>query len=132
MDDPGSRHAALDAFIADYAAGRWFEAHEVLEQAWRRSDEPPMPFLQGLIQWAVALEHHRRGNAHGARALADRALRNLAGAPTGYLGVDLSACRRAAPGIRSAFAAWEAGGPRPEIAPPPIPPRGDDPGAAVG
>lgn len=118
--DPRGREAALDAFLAHYDAGRWFDAHEVLEQAWRRSDEPPMPFLQGLIQWAVALEHHRRGNAHGARALADRALRNLAGAPPGYLGIDLAACRAAAPGIREAFARWEGGGPRPEVAAPPI------------
>lgn len=132
VTDPRARTAALDAFIAHYAAGRWFDAHEVLEQAWRRSDRPPMPFLQGLIQWAVALEHHRRGNAHGARALADRALRNLAGAPPGYLGVDLAACRAAAPGIRAAFARWEAGGPRPEVVAPPIPPRGEDPDAAVG
>lgn len=123
MSLPGDRDAALDAFIALYGAGRWFDAHETLEGAWRRSDEAPMPFLQGLIQWAVAFEHHRRGNAHGARALIDRALANLAGAPPGYLDVDFSACRAAAPEIRRAFAAWEAGGPRPEVAAPPIPPR---------
>lgn len=132
MSPAADRDAALDAFIAHYAAGRWFDAHEVLEGAWRRSDEPPMPFLQGLIQWAVALEHHRRGNAHGARALADRALANLDGAPPGYLGVDLTACRSAAAGIRRAFAAWEAGGPRPDVTAPVIPPRRGDPGADVG
>lgn len=123
MSPAGDHDAALDAFIALYGAGRWFDAHEVLEEAWRRSAEPPMPFLQGLIQWAVAFEHHRRGNAHGARALLDRALANLDGAPPGYLGVDLSACRAAAPGLREAFAAWEAGGPKAEATAPPIPPR---------
>jgi len=132
VTDPRTREAALDAFLEHYSAGRWFDAHEVLEAAWRRSDDPPMPFLQGLIQWAVSLEHHRRGNAHGARALIDRALRNLAGAPPGHLGIDLTACRAAARGLRAAFAEWEAGGPRPEIAAPAIPPRGEAPDADVG
>jgi predicted metal-dependent hydrolase len=79
-----------------------------------------MRFLQGLIQWAVAFEHHRRGNSHGARVLLERALANLDGAPPGYLGVDLRACRAATDRIRAAFAAWDAGGPRPDLAAPPI------------
>ena len=87
-----------------------------------------MPFLQGLIQWAVALEHHRRGNARGARSLLDRALANLDGAPPGCMGLDLAACRSAAPALRDAFAAWEAGGPRPEIVAPPIRRRAAGPG----
>ncbi len=87
-----------------------------------------MRCLQGIIQWAVALEHHRRGNAHGARALLDRALANLAAGPPGDLGVDLAACRAAAPALREAFAAWEAGGPRPAVDPPPIR-RATGPGA---
>lgn len=132
MSDPTTRDAALDDFLALYAAGRYFDAHETLEQAWRRSHEAPMPFLQGLIQWAVALEHHQRGNAHGARALIDRALRNLAGAPPGYLGIDLSACRAAAPAMRRAFAEWEEGGPRPEISAPPIRREGEGARPDVG
>lgn len=77
-------------------------------------------FLQGLIQWAVAFEHHRRGNSHGARVLLDRALANLEGAPPGYMGVDISACRSATDDLRRAFAAWDAGGPRPPVAAPRI------------
>ena len=100
----------LAEFVALYRAGRFFDAHEVLEEAWRRSDELPMSFLQGLIQWAVAFEHHRRGNAHGARVLLDRAWSRLAGAPDGYMGLDLSAWRAAQPVLADAFAGWEAGG----------------------
>ncbi len=110
----------LAEFVALYRAGRFFDAHEVLEEAWRRSDEPPMSFLHGLIQWAVAFEHHRRGNAHGARVLLDRAWSRLDGAPDGYMGLDLSAWRTARPALADAFAAWEAGGPRPPVAAPPI------------
>ena len=120
MTGPRGREEALTGFLAHYAAGRCFDAHEVLEGAWRRSDDPPMRFLQGLIQWAVALEHHRRGNAHGARVLLDRAIANLAAGPPGSMGLDLSACRSAAPRMRRAFAAWEAGAGRPPLSAPPI------------
>lgn len=110
----------LGEFLALYAAGRFFDAHEVLEQAWRRSDDPRMRFLQGLIQWAVAFEHHRRGNAHGARVLLERAWSRLRDAPEGTMDLDLSACRARHAALAAAFARWEAGGPRPDVAAPPI------------
>jgi predicted metal-dependent hydrolase len=130
VDGP-DRDRALAEFAALYAAGRYFDAHEALEVVWRRSDALPMRFLQGMIQWSVAFEHHRRGNAHGALALLDRARANLHGAPPGYLGVDLSAWTAAAEGLRRAFAAWDAGGPRPEVAAPSIG-VGTPPPPAVG
>lgn len=116
--DGAARAAALAEFARLYAAGRYFDAHEALEVVWRRSDALPMRFLQGLIQWSVAFEHHRRGNPHGARVLLDRALANLADAPPGYMGVDISAWRAAAGSLRRAFAAWDAGGRRPEVVAP--------------
>jgi predicted metal-dependent hydrolase len=119
VDGP-ARAEALAGFADLYTAGRFFDAHEALEVVWRRSDELPMRFLQGLIQWSVAFEHHRRGNAHGARVLLDRALANLRDAPPGYMGVDIRAWRAAADDLRRAFAAWDAGGPRPEVVAPPI------------
>ncbi len=51
---------------AHYDAGRYFEAHEAWEHLWRA--QPPgqeKTWLQGLIQLAVSLEHHRRGNPRG-------------------------------------------------------------------
>jgi predicted metal-dependent hydrolase len=118
--DDRARREALAGFAALYSAGRFFDAHEELETVWRRSDALPMRFLQGLIQWSVAFEHHRRGNPHGARVLLGRALANLADAPPGYMGVDISAWRAAAEDIRRAFADWDAGGPRPDVPAPPI------------
>lgn len=69
----------------------FFEAHEVLEDVWRAAPEPERKFLQGLIQVAVALHHHSRGNLVGCRSLLDRARRNLATYPAEYGGVDLGA-----------------------------------------
>ena len=67
----------------------FFEAHEVLEDVWRAAPEPERKFLQGLIQVAVALHHHSRGNLVGCRSLLERARRNLSNYPAKYGGVDL-------------------------------------------
>jgi len=77
--------------IALFNQHSFFEAHEVLEDVWRAAPEPERKFLQGLIQVAVALHHHSRGNLVGCRSLLDRARRNLATYPAEYGGVDLGA-----------------------------------------
>ena len=68
----------------------FFEAHEVLEDVWRAAPEPERKFLQGLIQVAVALHHHSRGNQVGCRSLMERARRNLSLYPDEYGGLDLA------------------------------------------
>jgi predicted metal-dependent hydrolase len=75
--------------IALFNQHSFFEAHEVLEDVWRAAPEPERKFLQGLIQVAVALHHHSRGNLVGCRSLLDRARRNLSTYPAEYGGVDL-------------------------------------------
>ena len=70
--------------------GDFFEAHEVLEDVWRAAPEPDKKFLQGLIQVAVALHHHSKGNLVGARSLLERAARNLAFYPESYGGVNVA------------------------------------------
>jgi hypothetical protein len=57
-----SERAALARYVRLFNAGRFFEAHEVLEKAWRNGQAH---FLKGLIHIAVALLHYRRGNRHG-------------------------------------------------------------------
>ena len=122
MDDP-----ALAEFVRLYRAGRFFDAHEALEVVWRRSREPRMLLLQGLIQLAVAFEHQRRGNHHGALRQLDKALPKIAAGPPGDLGLDLAAVRAAAPALREAFARADAGE---RVPPQPAPPIGLRPDAA--
>jgi hypothetical protein len=69
--------------------GTFFEAHEVWEDVWRASVPPEKQFLQGLIQVAVALHHHGKGNLVGARSLLARGSRNLTGYPEGFGGIQL-------------------------------------------
>ena len=62
-------------------AGRFFDAHEVLEEVWRTLDRgsPEAQALQGLIQGAVALEHERRGRPDRGARVARKAVPKLAG-----------------------------------------------------
>ena len=68
----------------------FYEAHEVLEDVWRAEAGPHKLFLQGLIQVAVALHHHSKGNIVGARSLLRRACRNLSSYPKNYFNLNLT------------------------------------------
>lgn len=59
-------------------AGRPFEAHEVLEDAWKSSPAAERELWRGMAQLAVGLTHRARGNQAGAVALLTRGAGNLA------------------------------------------------------
>jgi hypothetical protein len=82
--------------------GRFFEAHEALEDAWRESGSETglRRHLQGVVQLAVAFHHQSQGNFVGARSVLDRALRNLRGGEESLPELDLD-------GLRSELAAWQ-------------------------
>lgn len=76
--------------IALFQEGHWFEAHESLELAWKKTPlGDQRRFLQGLIQLAVSLEHARRGNQEGARRLWQKGTSKMEGLPAVYEGVAL-------------------------------------------
>ena len=54
-----------------------FHAHEVFEQRWRCAPQTERALWQALAQWGAALTHEPRGNAIGARRVAERARRGL-------------------------------------------------------
>ncbi len=60
-------------------AGAWFEAHEVLELRWKRTsrESADRHLLQAMIQYAVSLEHARRGNPDASRGQREKAARHL-------------------------------------------------------
>jgi predicted metal-dependent hydrolase len=68
----------LDRGIRLFNTGRYFECHEVLEEAWTPEHGPRRLFLQGLIHVAVGFYHHTRGNPVGATRQLRKALRKLA------------------------------------------------------
>jgi len=69
-----ARRAALEAGLAAFELGDFFEAHELLEPAWMGTADPAERDLhQGLIKLAAAFVHDVRGNPLGI-------VRNLTGA----------------------------------------------------
>lgn len=84
--EPRRTSLAADMDDPDLARGlellrerRWFEAHEAIEEAWRRASGPRRDALRALIHGAAALEHLRRGNRVGARLQAAKAANRLSG-----------------------------------------------------
>lgn len=57
--------------------GLAFNAHEVLEAAWKNAPFAERMLWQGLAQYAVGLTHIQRGNPKGARTLLERAVGRL-------------------------------------------------------
>lgn len=57
--------------------GLAFNAHEVLEGAWKSSPEGERMLWQGLAQLAVGITHIQRGNITGAVSLLDRAAERI-------------------------------------------------------
>ncbi|WP_219415149.1 DUF309 domain-containing protein [Pseudonocardia nigra] len=55
-----------------------FQAHEVLEGAWKAAPADERQLWRALAQLAVGLTHVQRGNDRGAAALLDRAAGHLA------------------------------------------------------
>lgn len=106
--------AAYREFFTCFNAGRYFEAHEVLEALWRPArGQPEGRFYQGLIQLAGAFVHFQKGRSAPALALLRACLANLAGYPAIYAGLDVTR-------LRGQVANWmiEAEGqPSPPLAP---------------
>lgn len=88
------RTAAVMAGLGAYAAGDYFEAHELMEPAWMGTADPAeRDLISGLIKVAAADVHGVRGNPRGvARNLEgarDRLRRVPSGDPVPQLRIDV-------------------------------------------
>ncbi|MDD5563161.1 MAG: DUF309 domain-containing protein [Thermoanaerobaculaceae bacterium] len=111
----GSRRGAdaaedLRNGLAAYVAGRFRDAHESWERAWRRTEGADRRRVQGLIMLAAAAWHAGRGRGGPARRLLLRATDLLAGNP-GELAIPLP------PGLAALAAAAAA---EPDLPVPPV------------
>ena len=71
-------------------AGRYFEAHEELETAWRAAAPAERDFLQGLVHVAVAWYQAGRGNRTGCVRQLEKAARRLGPYAPAHRGVDIA------------------------------------------
>ena len=74
-------------------AGRWFEAHEELELAWRAAAPEERDFYQGLVHVAVAWYQAGRGKPVATSRQLEKALRRLAAYEPRHRGVDVARLR---------------------------------------
>jgi uncharacterized protein len=86
-----ARIAAVTAGLDAYAAGDYFEAHELMEPAWMgTADLAERALIQGLIKVAAADVHAVRGNPAGVRRNLEGARDRLRSGATGSVtGVEL-------------------------------------------
>ena len=75
-------------------AGRWFEAHEELELAWRAAPAEERDFYQGLVHVAVAWYQAGRGKPVATESQLRKAMRRLEAYEPEHLGVDVAGLRR--------------------------------------
>jgi uncharacterized protein len=72
-------------------AGRYFDAHEELELAWRAASADERDFYQGLVHVAVAWYQAGRGRRIGYERQLAKAVRRLAPFSPSHRGVDVAA-----------------------------------------
>jgi uncharacterized protein len=85
---------AYKAGLEHIRAGRFFEAHEELEIAWRAAVPEERDFYQGLVHMAVAWYQAGRGNAVGATRQLEKGLRRLKPYEPEHRGVDVAGVRQ--------------------------------------
>jgi hypothetical protein len=83
---PDSYKAGLDHI----RAGRFFEAHEELELAWRAAGPGERDFYQGLVHVAVAWYQARRGRPVATSRQLEKAVRRLGPYAPEHHGVDVA------------------------------------------
>ncbi len=75
-------------YVELFDAGRYWDAHEALEDHWR---EDRVDFYKGMIQVAAAFVHVDKRNWLGARKVLLRALPYLEACPASHRGFDVAA-----------------------------------------
>jgi predicted metal-dependent hydrolase len=88
-----------------YNLGEYFEAHEILEAAWRQDQTPGRELYQGVLQVGIAYLQIERGNYTGALKMFLRARRWLDPLPDQCRGVEVAQLRQDAQRAQAALKA---------------------------
>ena len=86
-------------------SGRYFEAHEELELAWRAASPHERDFFQGLVHVAVAWYQAGRGRRPGCERQLEKAARRLGPYAPSHRGVDVAAMLAQVDAARAVVAA---------------------------
>lgn len=104
LDLPPAQTLAYAQLLLD--DGLAFNAHEVLEAAWKHRPDAERDLWQGLAQLAVGVTHVQRGNVVGAVSLLRRGADRLASVPgPAPYGIDVAGLLRFATSLADDLAA---------------------------
>ena len=81
--------AAFKRGLEAIRGGRYFEAHEELEEAWRAAAAEERDFFQGLVHVAVAWYQAGRGRPVATGRQLEKAVRRLTPFAPAHRGVDV-------------------------------------------
>jgi predicted metal-dependent hydrolase len=82
--------ASFKRGLDEIRAGRYFEAHEELEEVWRAAAPEERDFFQGLVHVAVAWYQAGRGRPVATASQLEKAARRLAPYAPRHRGVDVA------------------------------------------
>lgn len=70
-----------------FNAREFYDCHDTIEEIWLQEASTEQPFLQGIIQAAVAFHHHQQGKLGAARSMLRLAIEKLQPYPEFHQGV---------------------------------------------
>jgi uncharacterized protein len=82
--------AAFKRGLDEIRAGRYFEAHEELEEVWRTAAPEERDFFQGLVHVAVAWYQAGRGKPIATASQLEKAARRLGPYAPRHRGIDVA------------------------------------------
>jgi uncharacterized protein len=95
MDDcEGNLHPRARQGILLFNQGKYFEAHEELEAAWKEERGRVRELYQGILEASVTYLHITRGNYAGALKVYGRSMRWLKGWPETCRDLDVARLRK--------------------------------------
>ncbi len=106
----GSLHPKALEGISLINEGRYFEAHEALEIAWRQETSILRELYRGILQVGVAYYHLLRGNYVGTLKMLDKAEQCLQPFPEVCCGIHVAGLRADAARVRSELLRLGPGG----------------------
>lgn len=93
-DCEGTLHPHARQGILLFNQGKYFEAHEELEAAWKEERGRVRELYQGILEAAVTYLHIRRGNYAGAIKVYGRSMKWLKAWPEICRGVEVGQLRK--------------------------------------
>ena len=93
IDEPIGKEEAIEKGRYYFNYERFWESHEVLEAAWKKSKGKEKELIQGIILVAAALVHYQKNENEICLSIFNRALEKIGNAKGEYHKIDVDALR---------------------------------------